>query len=74
MISPLVLAEVPEVSFGCQDLLTANAFPCFAWGVRQRMRLAVLEEASEFLLSNRIRYFRAFSLSRHLNVHSPRRF
>jgi hypothetical protein len=74
MISPLVLAEVPEVSFGSQHFLTANGFPCLASGVWKGMHLAALEEASEFFLSHPVGCFAAFSVPQYLNVHSPRRF
>jgi hypothetical protein len=74
MISPLVLAEVPEVSFGSQDLLKANAFSCLASGVRKGMHLVALEEAFEFFLPHPIGCFPAFSVPEYLNVHSPRRF
>jgi hypothetical protein len=73
VISPLVLAEVPEVSFGGQGLLTANSSPDLALRVRKVMHRGELEEACESFLRHRIRCVRAFSVPKYLNVHSPRR-
>jgi hypothetical protein len=73
LISPLVLAEVPEVSFGGQDLLTANSFPGLASRVRKVIHRGELEEACEIFLLRRTRCVRAFSVPQYLNVHSPRR-